>query len=461
LGAAALAINDLTLAPLGMCCNAVLAASALAVQTHVDILLPTGMARPCSLFLLTVGESGERKSDVDLRASWPIAKREAELREVEDSDKLTYENERALYEVERKTTLADKKLSPTAKRDKIKKLTPPLPPLDPLLTCDEPTVEGLVKLLATGQPSVGVFSAEGGQFIGGYGMNAENKLKTASNLSKLWDGLTVKRVRSGDGTIVLPGRRVSLHLMTQSGAAALMLGDPVLANVGLLSRMLLSAPDSTCGTRFWEKQRQRLTTADDLKVYTDRVYEILAQELPLAKGKKNQLEPRPLSFSPAAARLWVKFSDEVEARIGPGGALEPIRGLANKLPEHAGRISAILQVIVDLNAAEVSVNCLASGIELANHYAAEAQRLFLVGARNPDLVLADRLLAWLRNSWFAKETSVSLPDIYQRGLNAVGDAATARKLVTLLEDHEWFERDDNGGEIKGVYRQTVWRPVQT
>ena len=48
LGKAALAINDLTLAPMGLCGNAVLAAGALAVQTHVDVALPTGMSRPTS-----------------------------------------------------------------------------------------------------------------------------------------------------------------------------------------------------------------------------------------------------------------------------------------------------------------------------------------------------------------------------------------------------------------------------
>ena len=55
---------------------------------------------------------------------------------------------------------------------------------------------------------------------------------------------------------------------------------------------------------------------------------------------------------------------------------------------------------------------------------------------------------------------MSLPDIYQRGLNAVGDAATARRLIEILEDHGWVNRDDNGAEIKGVRRQTVWRLVK-
>jgi hypothetical protein len=104
LSKAALAINDKTLAPPALCGNAVLAAAALAVQAQVDVFLPTGLARPCSLFLLTIGKSGERKSDVDLRASVPIARREAELRQDEDNAKLICENDRAVWSSSARTS---------------------------------------------------------------------------------------------------------------------------------------------------------------------------------------------------------------------------------------------------------------------------------------------------------------------------------------------------------------------
>ena len=37
---------------------------------------------------------------------------------------------------------------------------------------------------------------EGGQFIGGHGMSEENKLRTASGLSDLWDGNAIRRVEA-------------------------------------------------------------------------------------------------------------------------------------------------------------------------------------------------------------------------------------------------------------------------
>jgi hypothetical protein len=39
------------------------------------------------------------------------------------------------------------------------------------------------------------------------------------------------------------------------------------------------------------------------------------------------------------APMWRAFADHIEPLIGPGGDLEPVRGLANKLPEHAARLT--------------------------------------------------------------------------------------------------------------------------
>src|SRR5207247_7663186 len=95
----------------------------------------------------------------------------------------------------------------------------PVPPLDPLLICPEPTFEGLCKLFRVGQPSLGIFASEGGQFIGGHGMSDDAKLRTAAGLSATWDGEPIKRVRA-DGAIVLSDRRLTMHLMAQPDVAS-------------------------------------------------------------------------------------------------------------------------------------------------------------------------------------------------------------------------------------------------
>lgn len=99
-----------------------------------------------------------------------------------------------------------------------------------------------------------------------------------------------------------------------------------------------------------------------------------------------------------------------------------------------------------------------AGITLVSYYAGEAQRLHEQGYVDPDITLADRLLNWLQNSW--SENLVSLPDIYQRGLNAISDKKTAMRIVAILEEHLWLVRVEGGDFVGGVRRKDVWRIVK-
>jgi hypothetical protein len=299
-----------------------------------------------SNYFITVAVSGERKSESDRQADWPIERREKTLREKYEAALVSFDNEKAAWEKAR-----DLAIRGNGDRASIKSALdvvgpPPVSPLQPILRCPEPTLEGLTKLLAAGQPSVGLFSTEGGQFIGGNGMNSDNRLKTVSGLSSIWDGAPICRVRSGDGATNLVGRRVAMHLMMQPDVAAILLGDRLLADQGFLSRMLVVAPEGTTGTRMWREEL--LQTEPDLKKYHARLLSIFETEMPLAPGKSNELEPRSLPLSQKAQQLFVQFHDHVEREMREGGSLEPIRGLANKLPEHAARLGAVLATINDL-----------------------------------------------------------------------------------------------------------------
>jgi len=325
-----------------------------------------------------------------------------------------------------------------------------------MLICPEPTFEGLAKLYAIGQPSMGVFSAEGGQFIGGHGMSPENKLRTATALSGLWDGVPIKRVRAGDGAVTLPGRRLSMHLMCQPDVASMMLTDRLLADQGLLSRMLVTAPKPASGTRFWHNPSPESEAA--IKAYGARLLSIMETPPTLAEGKVNELEPRRLLLSPEARNAWIVFADHIEKQIGPNGELEPIRGLANKLPEHATRIAAVLVLVEDINAGDVSTDHLIAGIQIVQHYAGEALRLFNSGRTDPKLILAQKALDWLHERW--GEDLVSFVNFYHDGPNPIRDAKTARMVASVLIEHGWLVPVEGGGVIKGTFRREVWRVLK-
>jgi hypothetical protein len=445
---------------MAICAQSVMAAANLAIQGHADVVLPIGQgqARPVSCYFVTVAASGERKSACDTEATAPIRRREQALRERYDLDLPAYDNERLAWEKARETATQSAKGDRAEIKRALDKIgPPPKSAVKPLLTCPDPTFEGLCKLFIEGQPSLGIFSSECGQFIGGHGMSPDNKLRTAAGLSDLWDGGMIRRVRSGDGTVILPGRRLAMHLMAQPAVAGILFGDALLADQGLLSRLLVTAPDPAAGTRFFGEERPE--TDRDLRRYSGRLLTIQETPLPLVTGKLNELAPRQIVMSEPAKEAYRAFSDHVETAIAPGGDLAPVAGLANKLAEHAARLAAVLTLVRDIDAGEIGAGEMADGIAIAQHYANEALRLFGVSGTPPELRLAQLALDWMLSLKWGKD-AISLPDLYQRGPNAIRDGAIARKIVHILAEHGWLVPAPPGTEIDGVRRQEVWRIIR-
>jgi hypothetical protein len=459
LGSAARAINDRVQAPLAIGAQSALSVATVATQGHADVMLPIGpgQARPVSCFLITVAASGERKTTSDVEALWPVRKHEAALRDRHDMDMPSYINDKIAWDKARDEAVKRGKADRAAIKAALDRLgPPPAAPLHPMLTCPEPTFEGLCRLFALGWPSLGIFATEGGQFIGGHGMSEDNRLKTAAALSSLWDGEPIRRVRAGDGAAVLPGRRLAAHLMVQPAVADIWFRDHLLADQGLLSRLLVTAPDSAAGTRFHHEERPQ--TDRDLKRYGARMLATLEAPLLLAAGKPNELTPRRLMLSAAARRVWIAFADHVETMLGPDGELRPIARFANKLPEHAARLAGVLTLAGNIDAGEIAASEMAAGIELAQHYAAEALRLDGGCRISTELRLAQQARDWLLIQW--SEPAISLPDLYRRGPGAIREAATARKAVGILEDHGWLVRIPEGAVIAGERRREAWRIVR-
>src|SRR5690606_19705296 len=116
-------------------------------------------------------------------------------------------------------------------------------------TVTEPTYEGLVRKFHEGQPSLGVFSDEGGQFLGGHAVGKDNRLKTLAAFNDLWQGNTNQRTRAGDGGQSWYGRRLAVHLMVQPSIARQFMSDPLVTDIGFLPRFLICQPKSTIATR--------------------------------------------------------------------------------------------------------------------------------------------------------------------------------------------------------------------
>lgn len=460
LGPAVRAASEVVQAPLELCAQAALANVALAVQGHANIVLPFGGGKrsPISLFLLSVAESGDRKTHADRTLGGDAIARFEEMREDEvRSERLAYLNAKEAHDAARQSAKSRATKDGSAKDiaaalDAVGE--PPVEPLSATLTFSDPTIEGLHKQFSKGQPSAGLFSTEGGAFVGGIGMNADNALKTAALLSELWDGAPIKRLRAIDGESTVRNRRLSFHLMMQPGAAHAWLSNPILQDQGLFSRLLVAAPKSLAGTRFYREPRPEALRA--IATAAEHIGDLLDHRLPVSADRPGELSPRDLSLTSEARSMYHAFADQIEGQLGEGGPLVAVKGLASKTPEHAARIAAVLALSDSLDTEAIDRPLMARGIALAQWYLNEALRLTEAEAFPPELVNAERTLEWLTAN-YRKGQPFSLPCLYMNGPRPVRSKDTAARVVAVLLDHQWIEKFEGSHRIGGVVRRDCFR----
>lgn len=437
LGEAAVSIARKVQCPIEIAAQSVLAVASLAAQAHADVLMPFGQTRPLSLFLFSIALSSDRKTSADYEALTPIREREKEL-----GDQYGYDLEQArmcqaAWQGERKKIEADKKLGYDERIERLKRLgREPETPLHPILAVPEPTVEGLMKMWPNAHAALGLFSAEGGQLVGGHSMSEDNRLKTAAAYSELWDGKPVRRVRAGDGVTILNGRRFSLHVMIQPEAAQAFLSDTLLRSQGLLSRILIAAPATMAGQRFYKAAEEH--DNGSIRAYARVVGRLLQQPWPLADGKRNELLPRALRISSDAQEIWREFYDDIESRSGPGSELVAVREFAGKAAEHAARIAGVLSIVGDPGAQEIGAETMRNATALVGWYVGEAQRLAAAAITDPKVARAQRLLDWTRARSDIPAEGISIRWIARNAPTELRTKDAAEGAVAILANHGWF-----------------------
>jgi hypothetical protein len=119
-----------------------------------------------------------------------------------------------------------------------------------------------------------------------------------------------------------------------------------------------------------------------------------------------------------------EVSDAVEQVQGAGGSLAHITGTASKVAEQACRIAGVLTLWQDINADEVRMTEMESGVALAKFYLSEASRLASAAVVSAEIDNAEKLRRWLLDSW--TEPEVLVRNVLQQGPNALRETPKAR-----------------------------------
>lgn len=458
LQAAVAAVQGMAQAPMAIPAASALSVASLAVQAFANVET-LGGTRPVSLYALTIARSGERKSSCDAPLMVALREHEREQARAQRDAMAAWQNAHALWKGERDRILAEAKknkgVKRTAAQADLTALGPePAAPPSADRTATEPTFERLTRLFATGQPSLGIFSDEGGQFLGGHAMNSDNRQKTLAALNDLWQGNPIRRTRAGDGHATLYGRRLAVHLMVQPGVARAFMADPMAADTGFLPRFLICEPASTIGTRLHRKAHGDPAALD---AFATRLRGILDTPMPMDPDTR-ELSPRILPLTPEAKALLIRFADTIEATQAPGGDLSHVTGYASKAAEQAARIAGVLTLWRDLDAPAVSVEDMGHGIALAQFHLSEAVRLADAATVSQEIDRAEALRKWLLEGF--AHPDVTMRDVLRLGPNALRESPKARAALALLAGHGWLVPLPPGTVVRGAARAEAWRIVQ-
>ena len=387
-------------APLPLVASSALSALSLAIQSHVDVKRAEKLQGPVGLFLLTIADSGERKSTCD--GFFGTAIREYEAQQAEDSKGPMKDYAAALASWETKRAgikdnmrqLAKAKKSTVEDESRLRDLehAKPEPPKVPRLIYGDVTPEALGYQVAKVWPSAGIVSSEAGAVLGAHGMGNESAMRNMALLNQLWDGATVSSERRTVESWTARGARLTIALQVQEATLREFFNKSgtLARGTGFLARFLIAWPESTQGTRFFSEAP---TSWPHLALFNQRMAEILAQPAPI--DDDGGLTPAVLGLTPDAKAAWIEFHDAIEGELASGGDLHDVRDVASKIADNAARLAGLFHAFESGIGGAVGLDAFESASRVVAWHLSESRRFFGELALPLELADAARLDGWL------------------------------------------------------------------
>lgn len=386
-------------APLPLVAGSALAALSLACQTHVDVKRAEKLQGPVGLFLLTIADSGERKSTCDGFFSKPI--RDFEAAQAEAAKPALKDHAAALSAWTAKCAGVTEKIRQLAKDTKstaeveaaLRDLQheKPEPPRVPRMIFSDVTPEALGYQLAKVWPSAGIVSSEAGVVLGSHGMGRDSGMRNMATLNLLWDGATISSERRTTESWSARGARLTVALQVQEPTLRDFFRQQgtLARGTGFLARFLIAWPASTQGARPFTEAPANWPS---LAVFHRRIAAILDQPAPI--DDEGALQPIAIPLLPEAKAAWVEFHDTIESELSSGGELYDVRDVASKIADNAARLAALLQMF-EYGIGAVGYDAFEGAARIAAWHLTEARRFFGELALLVELADAARLDTWL------------------------------------------------------------------
>lgn len=434
-------------APIPLVAGAALAALSLAIQAHADVQRAEKLHGPSGLFLLTIADSGERKSTCDGFFTKPIHDFEAAQSEAAKPKVQTFNANIGAWEakcdgVKKQISQLAKESKPTANMEAallaLSREKPEAPRIPRLLYADV-TPEALAYALAKQWPSAGVVTAEAGIVFGSHGMGKESVMRNLGLLNQLWDGTSLTIDRRTSEALTVRGARLTMALQVQEPTLREFFArsGTLARGTGFFARFLLAWPGSTQGLRPFTEAPANWPA---LEIFKRRLTAILDQ--PVTIDEDGALIPPMLSLTPEAKAAWVKYHDTIESELASGGELYDVRDVASKSADNAARLAALFQVFEGAGGA-IGVEAFDGASQITAWHLTEARRFFGELALPVELADAARLDSWLIEHC-NRAGAHSIGKNYVRQHGPLRDGARLDKAFSELAEFDRLRLVKNG-----------------
>ncbi|WP_312051160.1 DUF3987 domain-containing protein [Acinetobacter schindleri] len=326
------AISEHVQSPIAMTAQCVIGAMSHIAQAKVNAPHPFNPhGEPCSLYLLTEGQSGSRKSTSRNLADQAIIKYERKQYEAYRQELEQWKSAQAgLPKKDREAYCAENP-----------------PPNDPSTLYSDITLESIAGLYIDGVLSnASIASDEAGQFFGGHTMKGDTRNQALGGYAKLFDDGFVERTRS-KSNLNGSGRaydvRLTFNLQGQHEVLADALKDPVLRGQGFLPRFILTIPENLAGTRLQDAiyRNKNASTDHRLIAYWTRC-EYLLDDCPHVKAEHELHNGRyVLPMNDEARDIDQEFYNMFEVLQGKGKRYEYLQAFASRASQLARRLATV------------------------------------------------------------------------------------------------------------------------
>jgi len=433
-------VHGFVKAPVPLVAASAISALSLAIQAHYDVERASALYSPTGLFLLTIADSGERKSTCDRFFTRAIIDYEDAQADAAKPAINNYNADADSWEAKRggikDKIRSDAKSGKTtgSQEAELRDLehNKPEPPRIPRLMYADATPEALAYSLAKQWPSGGVVSAEAGIVFGSHGMGKDSVVRNLATLNQLWDGANLKIDRKTSESFTVRGARLTVALQVQTETLNNFFEKfgTLARGTGFLARFLVSWPESTQGYRPFTEAPE---SWPQLAAFNRQITEILNISAPISED--GALTPQMLTLTPEAKAAWIEFHDGIEIQLSSGGILFDVRDVASKIADNATRLAALFQVFEgDLGA--ISLDAFERASAIVAWHLNESRRFFGEIALPAELADAVRLNDWLIQHCKREHTHY----VAKRYAQQYGTIRDATRLDAAINELEALDR---------------------